>query len=48
MNFVSYVQKISFSCETMGTRTRFEKEAKGNPEMTYFQWRGRKFNHWGV
>ena len=26
----------SFSYERMGTKTRFEKEAKGNSEMVYF------------
>ena len=29
------VNEISFSYERMGTKTRFEKEAKGNSEMAY-------------
>ena len=29
------VNEISFSDERMGTKTRFEKEAKGNSEMAY-------------
>jgi len=28
------VNEISFSYEAMGTKTRFENEAKGNSEMT--------------
>jgi len=27
---------VSFSYERMGIKTRFEKEAKGNSEMAYF------------
>ena len=30
------VDEISFSCERMSTKTRFEKEAKGNSEMAYY------------
>jgi len=30
------VNEISLSYERMGTKTRFEKEAKGNSEMAYF------------
>ena len=30
------VNEISFSYERMGTKTRFEKEAKGNSEMAYY------------
>ena len=30
------VNEISFSYEKMGTKTRFEKEAKGNSEMAFF------------
>ena len=30
------VNGISFSYERMGTKTRFEKEAKGNSEMTHW------------
>ena len=30
------VNGISFSYERMGTKTRFEKEAKGNSEMAYY------------
>ena len=29
------VNEISFSCEKMGTKTRFEEEAKDNSEMAY-------------
>ena len=29
----------------MSTRTHFEKEAKGNPEMAYFQLEGKITNH---
>ena len=29
------VNEISFSYERMSTKTRFEKEAKGNSEMAY-------------
>ena len=29
------VNEISFSYEKMGTKTRFEEEAKGNSEMAY-------------
>jgi len=31
------LNEISFSYERMGTKTRFEKEAKGNSEMAYFE-----------
>ena len=31
-----HVNEISFSYEKMGTKTRFEEEAKGNSEMAYF------------
>ena len=31
-----HVNKASFSCETMDTKTRFEKEAKGNSKMAYW------------
>ena len=30
-----HVNEISFSYERMGTKTRLEKEAKGNSEMAY-------------
>ena len=30
------VNGISFSYERVGTKTRFEKEAKGNSEMAYY------------
>ena len=30
-----HVNEISFSYERIGTKTRFENEAKGNSEMTY-------------
>ena len=30
-----HVNEISFLYEKMGTKTRFEKEAKGNSEMVY-------------
>ena len=30
-----HVNEISFSYEKMGTKTRFEEEAKGNSEMAY-------------
>ena len=33
--FNLHVNGISFSYERMGTKTRFEKEAKGNSEMAY-------------
>ena len=33
--FNLHVNKISFSFERMSTKTRFEKEAKGNSEMAY-------------
>ena len=29
------MNEISFSYEKMGTKTRFEEEAKGNSEMAY-------------
>ena len=34
--FNLHVNEISFSYEKMGTKTRFEEEAKGNSEMAYF------------
>ena len=37
--FNLHVNEISFSYEKMGTKTRFEEEAKGNSEMAY------SFNH---
>ena len=33
------MNEISFSYEKMGTKTRFEEEAKGNSEMAYFKLR---------
>ena len=30
-----HMNEITFSYERMGTKTRFEKEAKGNSEMAY-------------
>ena len=35
--FNLHVNEISFSYEKMSTKTRFEKEAKGNSEMAYFK-----------
>ena len=32
-----HVNEISFSYEKMGTKTRFEEEAKGDSEMAYLQ-----------
>ena len=34
--FNLHVNEISFSYERMGTKTRSEKEAKGNSEMAYY------------
>ena len=34
--FNLHVNEISFSYERMSTKTRFEKEAKGNSEMAYY------------
>ena len=34
--FNLHVSEISFSYEGMSTKTRFEKEAKGNSEMAYW------------
>ena len=34
--FNLHVNEISFSYEKMGTKTRFEEEAKSNSEMAYF------------
>ena len=34
--FNLHVNEISFSYERMSTKTRFEKEAKGNLEMAYY------------
>ena len=34
-DFNLHVNEISFSYEKMGTKTRFEEEAKGNSEMAY-------------
>ena len=36
--FNLHVNENSFSYEKMGTKTRFEEEAKGNSEMAY-SWR---------
>ena len=36
--FNLHVNEISFSYEKMGTKTRFQEEAKGNSEMAYFLW----------
>ena len=33
--FNLHVGVMSYSYERMGTKTRFEKEAKGNSEMAY-------------
>ena len=33
--FILNVNEFSFSYEKMGTKTRFEEEAKGNSEMAY-------------
>ena len=33
--FNLHVNKMSFSFERMSTKTRFEKDAKGNSEMAY-------------
>ena len=35
ISFHSHANAISFSYEKISTRTRFEKEAKGNSEMAY-------------
>ena len=35
MSFNLHVNEISFSYERMSTKTRFEKEAKGNSKMVY-------------
>ena len=35
--FNLHVNEISFSYGNMGTKTRFEEEAKGNSEMAYLQ-----------
>ena len=37
--FNLHVNEISFSYEKMGTKTRFEEEAKGNSEMAYLDGR---------
>ena len=37
--FNLHVNEISFSYERMSTKTRFEKEAKGNSEMAYYHLR---------
>ena len=37
IEFNLHVNEISFSYEKMGTKTRFEEEAKGNSEMAYFR-----------
>ena len=34
--FNLHVNEISFSYEKMSTKTRFEKEAKGNSKIAYF------------
>ena len=33
--FNLHLNEISFSYEKMGTKTRFEEDAKGNSEMAY-------------
>ena len=38
ISFYSHANPISFSYEKISTRTRFEKEAKGNSEMAYYEW----------
>ena len=35
--FNLYVNENSFSYERMSTKTQFEKEAKGNSEMAYWE-----------
>ena len=35
--FNLHVNEISFPYEKMGTKTRFEEEAKGNSEMAYLK-----------
>ena len=35
--FNLHVNEISFSYEKMGTKTRFQEEAKGNSEMAYYK-----------
>ena len=42
--FNLHVKEISFSYEKMGTKTRFEEEAKGNSEMAYCMTSGLKPN----
>ena len=37
-DFHLHVNEISFSYQKMGTKTRFEEEAKGNSEMAYSEW----------
>ena len=39
--FNLHVNEISFSYEKMGTKSRFEEEAKGNSEMAYYLGGGR-------
>ena len=34
--FNLHVNEISFSYEKMGTKTRFEEEARGNSEVAYY------------
>ena len=36
--FNLHANEISFSYEKMGTKTRFEEEAKGNSEMAYYSY----------
>ena len=36
--FNLHVNEISFSYERLGTKTRIEKEAKGNSEMAYYSY----------
>ena len=38
ISFHSHANAISFLYEKISTRTRFEKEAKGNSEMAYYEW----------
>ena len=47
--FNLHVNEISFSYERMSTKTRFEKEAKGNSEMTNrYSGPGKKIRPWAV
>ena len=42
--FNLHVNEISLSYERMSTKTRFEKEAKGNSEMVYLDWLSNHIN----